>query len=51
MKNFAKIAIVVLIIVGTVWWSLSSAIDCGNKGGRYVPGGKDQWPMCVKEVK
>jgi hypothetical protein len=43
--------LVVLILVIVVWGTIAGSVDCGNKGGRYVPGHNGQMPMCVKEVK
>lgn len=52
MKELLVGIVMIVCIIGGTWFHINNAIECGNKGGRYIITDK-QWPgyMCIQEVK
>jgi len=50
-ERWIALLVCLVFFIGIGFYFITQAQECGAKGGRYLVGGKYDYPACVKEIK
>lgn len=51
IENKIALVVVVLLIIGGIWWAVQEAVQCAAVGGNYHPSTQYQHSQCEMSYK